>query len=233
MSKEKERQGQETIFKNNPYPGLFICLEGIDGSGKSTQKEKIREFLKSQGLEEGREKDFIVTQEHNVNFAKGKEIQEVLDGKNKEVTPLELQQMFTLNREDHLNNLIIPALKKRKTVITDRFVWSTLVYSLLARVDTKILIELNKNFIVPDLNILLKISPIKAIERMEKSRSSATIFEKLDKLEIVSQGYESLSKNFSEQIITINGEQSEEKITEQIMDLITKNQKFNQTRILS
>ncbi len=223
MYQEKE---QEVTFKfeNNPHPGLFICLEGIDGSGKSTQTEKIKEFLTKQG------KNFVVTKEHNEDYANGKEIQEVLDHKRKINSPLEFQEMYIANRQNHLNNLVIPSLEKGKIVLTDRYFWSTIAYGSLG-VNKETLIELNKNFIAPDLTIFISVKPEKAIERLKSSRSSSEIFEKLEKLKIIDQTYKWLNLNFSQQIITINGERSEAEITSQMINIITKNKKFNQAKI--
>jgi len=223
MYQEKE---QEVTFKfeNNPHPGLFICLEGIDGSGKSTQTEKITEFLTKQG------KNFVVTKEHNENYAKGEEIQKVLDHKIKVNSPLEFQEMYVANRQDHLEKLVIPSLKEGSIVLTDRYFWSTIAYGSLG-VDKETLIKLNKNFIAPDLTILISVKPEKAMERLKNSRSSSEIFEKLKKLKIIDQTYKWLNLNFSQQIITINGERSETEITSQMINIITKNKKFNQLKI--
>ena len=223
MYKEKE---QEATFKfeNNPYPGFFICLEGIDGSGKSTQTKKIKEFLTSQG------KDFVITKEHNEKYLKGKEIQEVLDHKRKVDSSLEFQEMYVVNRQEHLKNLIIPSLREGKIVLTDRYFWSTIAYGSLG-VKKETLIEINKDFIAPDLTIFLGVQPGKAMEKLKSSRSSIEIFEKLEKLEIISQTYKWLTLNYGQQIITVDGEQLESEITSQIINLITKNKKFNQVKI--
>lgn len=211
-------------FETNPYQGLFICIEGLDGSGKTTQIDESKKFLATQ------KSNFIVTKEPNENFLMGKEIQKVLDHKRKIDSPLEFQKMYVINRQDHLEKLVIPSLKMGKIVLTDRYFWSTIAYGSLGT-DKEILIKLNQNFIAPDLTIFLDVEPQKAIERCKKSRSSAEFFEKLEKLETIAQTYKWLSMNFNQQILTLNGEESETKITSQIINLIMKNQKFNQTKI--
>lgn len=223
MNKEKE---QETSlkFENNPYSGLFICLEGIDGSGKSTQTKNLKRFLKTTG------NNFVITKEHNEKFLKGGEIQDVLDHKNQVESALEFQKWYIINRRDHLEKLVIPSLKMGKIVLSDRYFWSTIAYGSLG-VNRDELIKLNQEFIAPDLTIFLDVEPQKAVERCKKSRSSTEFFERLEKLETISQTYKWLAMNFNQQISTIDGESSKLEITSQIINLITENQKFNQLKI--
>jgi len=219
---EKKEQEVSLKFKTNPYPGLFVCFEGIDACGKDTQGGRIAELLKSQG------KDIILTEEPNKNFFKGEDIRAVLEHKYTEKpipSPLKFQKWYVANRQDHLENHVIPSLEKEQIVLTLRSFWSTIAYGSL-RVQKNTLIRLNQKFIAPDLTIFLDISPEEALKRKHLSGQELEFFEKLGKLKVVSQTYKWLAINYSEQITKINGEQSEEKVTDQIMNLIQKNQKF-------
>jgi len=226
MYKEKE---QEVPFKfeNNPYPGFFICLEGIDACGKNTQGDRIAELLKNQG------KDVVLTEEPNKDFFRGEEIRAVLEHRYTEKplpSPLEFQKWYIDNRQDHLEKRVIPSLKMNQIVITGRSFWSTIAYGSLG-VNKETLIKLNQKFIAPDLTVLLDISAEEALRRKHLSGKELEFFEKLGKLKKVSQGYKWLALNFSAQIATINGEQSEQEVTRQIKNLIMKNPKFNQEKI--
>jgi len=226
MHKEKKEQEAPLKFENNPYPGLFICLEGIDACGKDTQGGRIAELLKNQG------KDVILTEEPNKDFFRGEEIRAVLEHRYTEKpfpSPLEFQKWYVDNRQDHLEKRVIPSLKMNQIVITGRSFWSTIAYGSLG-IQKNTLIKLNQKFIAPDLTIFLDISPEEALRRKNLSGKELEFFEKLGKLKKVSQGYKWLALNFSEQITTVNGEQPESEITNQIIDLITKNPKFNQLK---
>jgi dTMP kinase len=106
---EKKEQEVSFKFETNPYPGLFVCLEGIDACGKDTQSYRIVDFLKSQG------KKVILTEEPNKDFLKGEDIRAVLEHRyNKKPipSPSEFQEWYVDNRQDHLKELVIPSLKE-------------------------------------------------------------------------------------------------------------------------
>jgi dTMP kinase len=219
---EKKEQEVSLKFKTNPYQGLFVCLEGIDACGKDTQGVRIAELLKRQN------KDVILTEEPNKTFFMGEEIRAVLEHRYTEnpiPSPLEFQEWYVYNRQHHLEELVVPLLEAEQIVLTLRSFWSTIAYGSLG-VQKNTLIKLNQKFIVPDLTIFLDITPEEALKRKHLSGQELEFFEKLGKLKKVSQTYKWLALNYGEQITTVNGEQSKEKITKQIMNLIQKNQKF-------
>ena len=98
----------------NSYLGKFIVFEGLDGSGQSTQTELLRDFLIEKGYE------VIQTKEPTQESKASQEIRETLDKKIK-IKPMRLQELFTQDRKEHLDNLINPALKEGKMVISDRY----------------------------------------------------------------------------------------------------------------
>ena len=94
-------------MQKNPYPGKFIVIEGLDGSGQSTQAELLKNFL----LKEGHK--VVLTKEPTQDSEAGKKIKEVLGEAIKLESQL-LQELFVEDRKEHLQNLIIPALKEGK-----------------------------------------------------------------------------------------------------------------------
>src|SRR4030042_2868637 len=104
-------------FEVNPFPGVFIDIEGLDGSGQSTQIQSLNEALILKGIIP------LVTKEPNEGCYLGKEIRQILKKEKEMENPLKLQQMFVDNRQDHLKRVIIPKLKKRGLIITDRYLW--------------------------------------------------------------------------------------------------------------
>jgi dTMP kinase len=105
----------------NPYPGKFIVFEGLDGSGQSTQANLLKSFLTEKGLA------VVLTKEPTKVSSVSQKIREVLDEKRK-ITPKELQELFVQDRREHLADLVIPALKENKIVISDRYFFSTFAF---------------------------------------------------------------------------------------------------------
>ncbi len=173
-------------MQKNPYPGKFIVFDGLDGSGQSTQAGLLRDFLITKGLEVvlGSSQDFltgkgfevILTKEPTKDSQAGKNIREALDKKIK-ISPKELQTLFSEDRREHLENLIIPALQQNSIVISDRYFFSTFAYGVSDGLDLAWLMELNNAFLVPDLTFILKVRPEVCFERIKKRGSAQTLFD--------------------------------------------------------
>ena len=192
----------------NQYPGKFIVLEGLDGSGQSSQASLLGDFFIKNG------KDMVLTKEPTQNSEAGKKIKKVLE-EHIEINPLELQKLYAQDRKEHLENVIIPALKQGKIVISDRYFFSTFAFGTAHGADLEELIKMNDNFLYPDLAFLLKVDPKVCIERIEKRADPKTLFEKEEKLEKVWQVYKTFPSRF-ENVKLIDGEQSIEQVFEQI-----------------
>jgi len=198
-------------MQKNNYSGKFIVFEGLDGSGQSTQAGLLKDFLISEGFE------VILTKEPTLDSEAGKKIRNVLDKKT-EVLPHQLQELFIQDRKEHLENLIIPALKQSKIVISDRYFFSTFAYGAASGLDLEWLIKLNDNFLLPDLTFFLKVSPEICIQRIENRGEPKTLFEKKEKLKKVWQVYQTLLNRF-QNIYLIDGEKSIEEVFLQIKEV--------------
>jgi len=206
-------------FKVNPFPGFFIDIEGLDGSGQSTQIQLLKKVLDLKGI------NYLLTKEPNEDCYLGKEIRQILKKEKKVENPLKLQEMFVDNRKDHLKRVIIPELKKDGLVIIDRYLWSTVAYGSLG-IDPQQTLKMNRDFILPDMTFFIKTSPQECMRRMKASRSSLEYFEELDKLKKVYETYLNLSKRFKDNITVISGEDKEEKIAEKILNFLSRHPKF-------
>jgi dTMP kinase len=198
--------------------GFFLVLEGIDGSGKSLQSKLLFDFLKRNGF------DAVLTNEPTNG-----EIGTLLQNKylKKVDLPLVDAFLFCADREEHLKSTIIPALNQGKIVISDRYYHSTLAYQQAQGLELKWLLELNKNFIKPDLTIILDVEPKTAIERIEidKDRKieDRKKFEKLEFLKKVRKNFLDLPKILKdEKIVVIDGNEEKEKVFEAILNEIKK-----------
>jgi len=196
----------------NPYLGKFIVFEGLDGSGQSTQAGLLKYFL----LQEGR--NVILTKEPTLDSNAGKKAREVLSEKNI-VDPEELQRLFTEDRKEHLEKLIIPALKEGKIVISDRYFFSTFAYGVSDGLNLDELIEINNNFLLPDLTFFLKVKPEICIERIKNRGEQIKLFEKNEKLIRAWRTYEILPERFKN-IYIIDGERMINEINGEIIQIL-------------
>ena len=182
---------------------MFIAIEGIDGSGKTTQANRLAEMLRRDGF------DALTTKEHTDGII-GKEIQRVLEHKEK-VDALTLQIMFVADRSDHVHKYADIINDRSKFLITDRYLYSTIAYGTAAGVSNEYLVELNSVFPVPDALFIILIDPIIAMKRIDRDsgRSSRELFEKEEFLDDVQANY----KKFKNATF-IDGEMPADEITQ-------------------
>ncbi len=199
-------------MRKSSYPGKFIVFEGLDGSGQSTQAAKLTEFLNQT------KKDFefcpgvFLTKEPTNNLIGGL-IRGALTHQWSP-GPECLQLLFTANRGDHLDRIIIPALKKGIWVISDRYFYSTFAYGSID-LPMDWLININDLYLQPDKVFLMRVSPEVCIERIHRRGVGIQLFEKKAKLEKAWSGYEKVAERFRE-IAIINGERPIEDIAQDI-----------------
>lgn len=199
-------------MKKNNYPGKLIAVEGLDGSGQSTQAELLRKFLVKQGNK------VLKTKEPTPDSEPGREIRKILNQKEK-ASAKQLQQLFAQDRKWHLKNIIIPALKQGKIVISDRYFFSCFAFGAASGLDLSWLIKINSQFLMPDLTIFLEVSPGACIERIAREREQRTIFEKKKKLKKAGEVYKTLTEKF-ENIKVINGERPVEEVAKEIKEVV-------------
>lgn len=179
---------------------MFITLEGIEGSGKSTQIPAIVNHLESKGYK------CVVTREPGGTAVGGQIRAVLLNPENKAMDPMAELMLYEADRAQHVSEVIRPSLKSGNIVICDRFSDSTVVYQGAARgIAPEIIERLNKlvlGEIEPDITFLLDLSPEKGLRRawqqIENGRrhENETRFEKetLRFHEKVRQGYLALAK---------------------------------------
>lgn len=133
--------------------GLLVTFEGIEGSGKSTQIELVREFLEEEGY------PCMVTKEPGGSPLGGGIRQLLLERGDLRITPLAELFLFEADRAQHVTELLRPALDEGKVVLCDRFIDATLVYQGYGRgMDIGLIEDINRRAtdgLMPDLTILL------------------------------------------------------------------------------
>ena len=196
------------------YLGKFIVIEGLDGSGKSSQVELLVEWLKEQG------KRVLLTREPTMDSEAGRKIKKALK-KEIEVEPLELQKLYVQDRSDHLDGKVIPALQKGDWVVSSRYAFSTFAYGASAGLDMNVLIDLNKEFLLPDATVVVDVSPENCVKRIEGRGEEKEFFEQVEKLRKVNEVYKKLPGMF-ENVHMVNGEQPMETVFEEVKNIVKK-----------
>lgn len=204
-------------MKIHNYPGFFIDIEGLDGAGASTQVKSATQALRQKGIK-------VRSTKEPTKGTIGRLIRQALQGKII-LPPASLQLLFAADRGEHLEREIIPRLQKGELVITDRFFWSTIAFGSID-LDKEWLINLNRDFILPDLSIFIEVSPAVCLERIRKARGTTELFEEEEKLENVWDTYHYLATKYPFYIVTVNGERSPKRVTEDILRLIRRQPKF-------
>lgn len=218
------------VFFMVDIKGKFIAIEGIDGSGKTTQVKALNIYYNQfENIKDGNRMNFLVTREPSSGKF-GILLREVL--KDKTIDPLIDALLFTTDRIDHYARDVIPFLEHGWNIITDRCYMSSLAYQNVQFQKkynyrlTQWLVNLNQFCLTPDLIIYIDISPEETAKRLAKSRTDNDIekFENIEFQKLLRNEYKFLidQKIISTRIEEINGELPTEKVTELIVKAIQK-----------
>ncbi len=203
--------------------GLFITIEGPEGSGKTTVAKMITERLKMEGY------PVVYTREPG-----GVEIAEkirdiILDVNNTKLDPRSEALLYAASRRQHLVEKVEPALAEGKIIICDRFIDSSLAYQGHARgLGIDEVFEMNMfaiNKRLPDLTILLDIDPQEGLNRINKNRSGELNRLDLENLSFhqkVHEGYEILKTKYAKRFSIVDANKSKEEVFKQVLDLVLK-----------
>ena len=204
--------------------GKFIVIEGLDGSGKTTQTKIITEKLTAKGIN-------VINQAEPTPHEFGKMCREVLSGRKK-CAKSQLALLFTADRIDHNINIddgINMHLQRGDTVISDRYYYSTLAYQGVD-VGMDWLKGLNlgcDDIRKPDLCVFLDLTPEKSMERINANRSAEEIeiYENIEYLTNIRKRFyhviDMLKDSENIAVISADGtvEEVAEKIEEKVLSL--------------
>ena len=199
--------------------GKFISIEGVEGAGKSTNIEAIKQYL------EGKNIDFVVTREPG-----GTILAENIRGLLLQVSdeaPAELTELLLIfaARAQHLEKVIQPALESGRWIICDRFTDATYAYqgggrglktSVIADLESMVHDELR-----PDLTIILDLDPETGLARA-KERGELDRFEneKNEFFEKVRSAYLDIATSNPDRCFVIDANQSIGQISADIINLL-------------
>jgi len=198
--------------------GLFIVIEGPDGSGKSTMAKKIGEYFSAKG----RQIEF--TREPGGTNISEKIRELILDKNNIEMNYRTEALLYAAARAQLVSQNIIPWIAAGKIVISERYVHSSLVYQGIGRnlgVDEiKKINDFGTAGLEPDMVLFFDIDPKKALERKLNIDGGDRIEnEDISFHQSVYKGYKTIAKNYSN-IITINAERTIEEIFDDVKNII-------------
>ncbi|MBU0674546.1 MAG: dTMP kinase [Proteobacteria bacterium] len=187
--------------------GLLIAFEGIDGTGKTTQIARLAQWLVGQGVVS------LLTREPT-DGVYGRKIRELFVDRRR-VSREEELALFMDDRREHVAQVILPALARGEVVLTDRYYFSTAAYQGAAGLDSARIIADNEVFApVPDLVILLTLTPAESVHRIRTLRGEAlNDFEQEETLGRVDEVFAGLDRDF---IHRVNAADSADQVHAQV-----------------
>ena len=198
----------------------FITFEGCDGCGKTTVLKLVSEELSK------RKVDFLLTREPG-----GSKIAEqirniILDKKNIEEDSRTEALLYAASRRQHLTDVVLPALKQGKLVLSDRYIDSSLAYQGYARgIGIKEVMSINAfaiNGLMPDVTFFLDLTPEEGLKRIaSRSRESDRLDkEKLAFHQKVYEGYKIIIREDPKRFVIIDARKTPDEETKEIVDKI-------------
>jgi dTMP kinase len=174
--------------------GTLVVLEGLDGTGKSTQLARLAARLAATGRE-------VVTTREPYDCAPGRKIRELAQ-RHAPVAAAEELALFVEQRRIHVRELVAPALARGALVLSDRYFLSTVAYQGARGLDpTKLLAESEAEFPLPDLALLLVLPPAAGLARVASRGGPAEpAFERADFLARVQAIFAALDLPYLERV---------------------------------
>ena len=189
--------------------GFFICIEGLDGSGKTTHAHRIVRNLQEQGFDA-----VYTTEPSGGDLGTFIRSSAVLEGK-KRVPRVVEALLFALDRVEHLEKDVKPALEEGKIVISDRCVYSSLAYQGAAGLDIGWIEEINRMALPADLAIYIDVPPEVVVKRIRRKKS---VMERLETQRKVQKVYMRYVENG--QLVPVDGDKGKAEVTKSIMKVL-------------
>jgi dTMP kinase len=188
--------------------GIFVCIEGLDGSGKTTHAHRLVQNLQKRGF------DAVYTTEPGRGEL-GKFIRvSVLQGK-KRVPRVVEALLFAVDRVEHMEKDVKPALREGKVVVSDRCVYSSLAYQGAAGLDLEWIEEINRFAFPPDLALYIDVPPEVVVKRIRRKKS---VMERLETQRKVKEVYMKFVDNGK--LISIAGDRKKIEVEQNILTVI-------------
>jgi dTMP kinase len=188
--------------------GVFICIEGLDASGKTTHAHQLVRNLQR------KEFDAVYTTEPSRGEI-GRFIRTYILQRKKRVPSVVETLLFAVDRVDHVEKEIKPALENGKIVISDRYVYSSLAYQGAAGLDLKWIEEINRLALPPDLAIYIDVPPEVVVKRIRRKKS---VMERLETQRRVREVYMKFVKNGK--LVPVDGNRIKDEVAKDILTVV-------------
>lgn len=208
-------------LQSKPYEGLFITLEGGEGSGKSTLCKKLASELEKMGYE-------VMTTREPGGTPLSEFLRNLLLNNPDHLNISEKSEIFLFlaARVQHIEETILPALREKKVVICERFDDSTIAYQGCARHLGMSYVEklcaLASEGLEPDVTVILDLSPEEGLSRVKKGKKT---FDRLESEILqfhaeVRQGYLHLADKHPHRIVVIDAAPSSDEVLKDCLNAI-------------
>ena len=179
---------------------MFISLEGIDGSGKTTQAKLLAQALGEQ----------TVTVREPGGTPTGERIRQLLKDPSIDLDPLAELLLFCAARAELVSQVVLPARDRGRDLVCDRFSDSSVAYQGVARglgvERVEEICDLATGGVWPDLTILLRIDPERAVGRIGRRKADRFEEEGIDLQRRVAEGYDEVARRHPERVSVIDAE---------------------------
>jgi len=189
---------------------FFICVEGLDGCGKTTQTKMLVRRLRKKGF------NVVYTAEPSLGEI-GKFIKKYCLRGGKRVSSVVEALLFAADRVEHVEKEVVPALNEGKIVVSDRYVYSSLAYQGAAGLDLGWIKGINKSAVIPDLAIFIDVKPETVIQRMKPEKS---VMENLETQLKVREVYMKFVEKG--ELVKIDGNRSKNEVADEILAFVLK-----------
>lgn len=200
--------------------GFFISLEGIEGSGKTTQAKLLTEYISSCGF------DVLLTREPGGTTI-GEKIRDLLlDNESAKMTSITELFLYLASRAQHVRETLMPALMQGKVIVCERYNDATLAYQGFGRgLDLDMitnLLEIATDKLEPNLTLVLDLDVEKGLVRASKrgNRADRLESEDLSFHKRVREGYIFIAKRFPERIKVINANDSIKNVHNKVREIV-------------
>jgi dTMP kinase len=188
--------------------GFFICVEGLDGCGKTTQAKILVRKLRKTGY------NVVYTAEPSRGKIGRFTKRYCLHG-GKRVSSIVEALLFAADRYEHVESEIIPALKDGKIVVSDRYMYSSLAYQGAAGLSLDWIRKVNEHAVTPNLAIFIDVEPSTVIQRLKPKKS---VMENLETQCKVREVYMKFVENG--ELVKVDGNRSKEEVAEEILSIV-------------
>ncbi|HSV49280.1 MAG TPA: dTMP kinase [Candidatus Acidoferrales bacterium] len=197
--------------------GIFLVIEGLDGSGKTTQASLLAEkFNKTYNV--------LLTAEPSQGKT-GTFIREYCLYENERLPTEAEALLFAADRIEHMYSEVKPALDEGKLVICDRYIYSSLAYQGNSGLSLEWIKTINARALQPDIAIFIDVPPEKVIERLQRKKSVMETLETQQKVREVYMKY--VEKG---ELVRVDGDKDKEQVAEDlyktVLGLIEAAQKY-------